>query len=273
MASPACSSDRRLPRSVLVTGATGGLGQAIARHLTACGSEVVLGGRDPQRLAQLQAEGVGARIAVADLAAPEGSDALVGAAVDVDAVVLNAGLNVVARLADRTPAGVADELAVNLVTPAVVAARLLAAWRERGHGSLVFVSSLAAKNWRPHLATYAASKAGVRALAWSLRQEHDPADIHVGLVTPGPIREAGMFAAAAPQASWWPSRSPDDVARAVERSLVHRVGEVTVAPAVLRAWAALAAATPRGNAAVNRLLRMDALVERHATGGTTSDRP
>jgi len=263
-----------LPTSVLVTGATGGLGQAICRHFAGLGVEVVLAGRDGERLAGLRAEGVGSSTVEADLSTDEGATTLIAAADAVDALVLNAGVASLGALHRRTPESIGEELMVNLVVPARVASSVIDRWRPRGFGSMVFVSSLAAKNWRPGMATYSASKAGLRALVWALRQEHSASQLHVGLVTPGPIRDAGMFASTASGAPrWWPTRSPDDVARGVERSLRHRVGEVTVAPGVLRAWAALAAASPRANARVNGLLGADELLDRFTQRSDAGDCP
>jgi len=259
---------RALPRSVVVTGASGGIGEAIARELARAGSSVTLSGRNERSLVSLADELPGATVLAADLETDEGVDRLVDAARAADGLVLNAGLSATGRVHRSDPDLLASVLAVNLTVPLVVAARVLPQWVERGSGALVVVGSMAAKNWRGSMAAYNASKAGVRALTWSLRQEHVGTAVHIGLVTPGPIREVGMFARqSSDMPAWFPTRSADDVGAAVVRSIREGPGEIAVAPSVLRLWGALAATSPSTNALLNRLLRADQLVDRYTGAG------
>ncbi|HEX6014363.1 MAG TPA: SDR family NAD(P)-dependent oxidoreductase, partial [Geminicoccaceae bacterium] len=134
-------------RTALLTGATGGLGRAIARALAERGAVLVLSSRKPDELAELAAElpGSGHRKVVADLADIGAVEALAAEAGDVDVLVANAGLGAQGRVDDFCEADVERVIRVNLEAPVRTARALAPAMRARGSGQMVFVSSLAGK--------------------------------------------------------------------------------------------------------------------------------
>lgn len=166
----------------LVTGASGGIGREIAAAL-APDFDLVLTGRDPDRLAELTNAFPGARGIVLDLERPGTFEAAVAGLGRLDALVHNAGVVELGRVGE-TPHGTwTHTLAVNLVAPAELTRALLLALRAaRGH--VVFVNSGAGLAASPGWGSYAASKFGLRALADALRAEEAPR-VRVTTVYPG----------------------------------------------------------------------------------------
>src|SRR3954470_16509171 len=145
----------------LVTGATGGLGHAIARSVAAAGGIPVLTGRRADVLATLAAE-VGGTAIVADLAAPDAVESLVTQAGRIDVAIVNAALPATGDLVSFTPAQLERSLRVNLVTAMLLVRALLPGMTGRGRGHVVLVSSLAGKLASPGASVYAAAKFGLR---------------------------------------------------------------------------------------------------------------
>ena len=125
----------------LLTGATGGIGQAIARALAARGARLVLTGRRADVLEPLAAE-IGGRAVVCDLAEAAEVERLLGEVGDVDVLVANAALPASGALSTFSVEELDRALAVNLRAPMVLARALSAGMVARGRGHLVFVSSL-----------------------------------------------------------------------------------------------------------------------------------
>jgi short-subunit dehydrogenase len=126
-------------------------------------------------------------------------------------------------------------LRVNLEAPMLLARALFPAMVERGGGHLVFVSSLSGKSASPRTSVYNATKFGLRGFALGLRTDLGPRGVGVSLVSPGFIRDAGMFAdaGAKPPPGMGTARAEqvgDGVVRAIERDKV----EVAVASPQLR---------------------------------------
>ncbi len=253
-------------RRVLLTGATGGLGRAIARALHARGATVVATGRREDALAQLHAE-LGDRIEprVADLAAHDGVAALAERAGRVDVLVANAALPASGRLATFAAEEIDRALDVNLRAPMQLARALIPAMGERGQGHLVFVSSLNGKVPSAGTSVYTATKYGLRGFAASLRAELAGTGVGASAVFPSFIAEAGMWADTRielPLGVRLPS--PDDVAAAVVRAIENGHGEIDVAPIPLRVSAALAGVAPGLVAAVGRRLGAGEVADRAA---------
>ena len=131
-------------RTVLVTGATGGLGSAIARALAGRGASVIVTGRRADALAPLAAE-TGGRALACDLADPADVERLLDEAGDVDVLVANAGLPGSGHISTFSDEEIDRALAVNLRAPMVMARRLAEPMAARGGGHIVFVSSLSGK--------------------------------------------------------------------------------------------------------------------------------
>jgi short-subunit dehydrogenase len=234
-------------RTALLTGATGGLGRAIARALAAHGTKLALSARSAEALAALAAElpGEGHRALPADLAEPGAAEELAAAAGEVDILVANAGLPAAGWLSDFASEQVSRALRVNLEAPMLMARALMAAMVERGSGHMVFVSSLSGKAASPRSSVYNATKFGLRGFALGLRSDLGPRGVGVSLVLPGFIREAGMFAeAGAKPPPGMGTGTPAQVGAAVVRAVQRDKVEVAVAPFAQRALAHLALASP-----------------------------
>lgn len=234
-------------RSALLTGATGGLGRAIAAALAGRGATLLLSSRKREALEALAAElpGDGHRSIPSDLAEPGAAEKLAAEAGDVDVLVANAGLPATGRLPDFSAAELAGALRVNLEAPMLLARALEPAMLERGSGHMVFISSLSGKSATPLSSVYNATKFGLRGFALGLRADLDPRGVGVSLVSPGTIREAGMYAdsGAAPIPGLG-TGSPQQVADAVVCAIEKNRVEVTVAPIQQRLLAHFALTSP-----------------------------
>jgi short-subunit dehydrogenase len=182
-------------RHVLITGASSGIGAALALVYAAPGTRLDLWGRDAARLEAVAATAAAAGASVAirrvDVADVRAVAAAVEAADDLqplDLVIANAGMSNAGSAAHDDVLAGAQVLTVNLLgawATAVPAARRM---RARGHGQLALVGSLAGNRGLPYGGAYGASKAGIRVLAESLRAELAPQGIKVSAVTPGFVR-------------------------------------------------------------------------------------
>ncbi len=256
--------------TVLLTGATGGLGHAIARALHARGGDLILTGRRADVLAPLAAELDGARTLAVDLSDPAELDRLAREAGEVDILVANAGLPATGRLESFTMAEIDRALAVNLRAPIALAHALAPGMIERGHGHLSFMSSLNGKVATPQTAVYNATKFGLRGFASALRADLRTNGVEVSAVFPGFIRDAGFFADSGVKLPpGVGTRSPQDVARAVVSAIEHNRGEVDVAPLTLRLGSAFAGLAPEVAATVSRKLGADKIAGEMAAGNAS----
>jgi short-subunit dehydrogenase len=240
-------------RSALLTGATGGLGRAIAKGLADAGAAVVLSGRREEDLLALAESlpGKDHRVLAADLAEDGEAERLAAAAAGVDILVANAGLPGTGWLAEFTAEEVKRVLRVNLEAPMLLAHALFPEMLERGAGHLVFVSSLSGKSASPRTSVYNATKFGLRGFALGLRTDLAPRGIGVSLVSPGFVRDAGMFAdAGAKTPPGFGTTTPAAVAAAVQKAIVADKVEVAVAPLLDRAAAHAGLAIPRASVIV-----------------------
>jgi short-subunit dehydrogenase len=183
-------------KTVLLSGATGGLGRAIAAALAGRGATLVLSSRKPEALDELAGTlpGDGHRTVVADLAETDAAARLAADAGPIDVLVANAGLPGTGRLEDFSPEELGRVLRVNLEAPIRLTHEVLPRMQERGSGHLVYVTSLAGKAVTPRASLYAATKFGLRGFATSLHDELKDEGIGVTTVFPGFISDAGMFA-------------------------------------------------------------------------------
>jgi uncharacterized protein len=230
--------------TALVTGATGGLGHTIAIALSQRGAQVIATGRREAELELLRGE-IGGRAVVADLAVRHDVDRLISEAADADVVVVNAGIPASGNLSDLSRGEIDRMLEINLRVPIILAKDLSDAMASRGRGHLVFISSLAGKAASPVSSMYSATKFGLRGFALSLRQDLARHGVGVSVVSPGFIRDAGMFhesGARLPPGTG--TKTPADVAGAVIRAIEENRAEIEVAPAQLRVGAAIATLAP-----------------------------
>src|SRR5919197_674399 len=239
---------------VLLTGASGGIGQVIARGLAARGARLLLSGRRVDALEALAAE-LDAAVLPADLSEPAAPETLAREAGHVDVFVSNAALPADGQIEDYTPEQVDRALDVNLRAPIFLARALAPAMVERGRGHIVLMSSIGGIATTPGSALYSATKFGVRGFGLALRQDLHGTDVGVTVIHPAFIDEAGMFAESGvklpPGAA---TRSPRDVAEAVVRAIERGPAEIMVAPILLRVGTHLAGLAPAPLAAVSRHL-------------------
>src|ERR1700754_1857037 len=246
---------------VLLTGATGGLGQAIARGLHARGAVLTLTGRRVEMREPLGAE-LGGRAIEADLALPDAPARLLEEAGEVDVLVANAGLPGSGRLNSFSVEEIDRALTVNLRAPMLLAHALSARMVERGSGHLVFMSSLNGKAAPPGTAVYSATKFGLRGFALALREDLASKGVGVSVILPGFISDAGMFAdSGAKLPPYVGTKRPEDVARAVVKAIEHDRAEIEVAPVALRAGVTLAALAPGPVGAIQRRLGAQATAD------------
>jgi short-subunit dehydrogenase len=237
---------------VLVTGASGGIGHAIARTFAARGATVLLTGRRADLLGSL-AEEIGGRALPCDLASRSEVQRLIADAGDVDVLVANAALPASGPLLEYDQDAVDRALEINLRAPIALARALALGMVERRRGHLVFISSLQGKAPTPNSSLYVATKFALRGFALALREDLRAAGVGASVVMPGFIREAGMFADSGVSLPFGVgTRTPEQVADAVISAIERNRAEVVVAPPTLRIGAALAGIAPELSAAVSR---------------------
>lgn len=180
-------------RTALVTGASRGIGAAVARRLAASGARVALLARSKDALRALAYELGGGAVGLAcdvrdtvTLArALDQLPDLLGGAPSI--VVNNAGAFFIAPARETSVEAFAETIAVNLTAPFAVVRALLPAMVGEGGGHVVTIGSIADRAAFPGNAAYAASKYGLRALHEVLRAELRASGVRVSLVSPGPV--------------------------------------------------------------------------------------
>lgn len=170
----------------LVTGASSGIGWAVAVQLARAGARVVAHGRDSARLAELSRL-TGAAVVTGDLSDPAAAAAVAKQAGAVDILVNNAGIGWAGRFLDMPGDEVTRLVAVNLTGPIELTRALLPGMLARGTGHLMFVTSIAGRTGVAGEAVYSATKAGLDAFAESLRFELTGTDVQVSVVVPGVV--------------------------------------------------------------------------------------
>jgi short-subunit dehydrogenase len=223
-------------RRALVTGATGGLGQAIARALHEKGAHVVITGRRAEVLERLASElGDRVDVVVGDLTDAADVRGLAERAAPVDLLIANAGLPGSGEVVDFSPEELDRAIDVNLRAPMQLSRAVVPGMVERGSGHLVFMSSVAGKLAVSGSAIYSATKFGLRAFAFGLRDDLHGTGVSATTVFPGFIEDAGMWADTGmklPPAAR--ARSSEQVAAAVIKGIERDRAEIDVAPLVER---------------------------------------
>jgi len=225
---------------VAVTGASSGIGEAIAREYAAAGASLTLVARRLPLLEKLAA-GIGrASVFACDLSAPEHAADWVPAAESalgpIDVLVNNAGMQIIGPTAEVDVARGDALLNTNLLSPLRLARAVLPGMLARRSGAIVNISSLAALAPTPGMAWYNASKAGLAAASESLRGELRKTGVHVVTVYPGIVEsEMSSKGRAAYEEnvglSLQPVGKPPALARLVRRAVEKRQARV-IYPAV-----------------------------------------
>jgi NAD(P)-dependent dehydrogenase (short-subunit alcohol dehydrogenase family) len=175
----------------LVTGATSGIGRAVALQLAGAGADVVVHGRDAARGAAtvdaITAAGGKAEFAAADLGDAADTRRLAEEVGDIDILVNNAGVSVWGPTAEFDADAYDAMFASNVRAPFLLVAALAPGMAARGMGSILNVSSMAGDIGMAGGAAYGATKAALEALTRSWAAEFSPSGVRVNAIAPGPV--------------------------------------------------------------------------------------
>lgn len=172
---------------VLITGASRGIGEALARHFAEAGATLTLVARNRDALGAVAAQ-LGCDAINGDLLDPTFVDALVSRASNqrpVDVLINNAGMEQIGHVATQTPEQIRDVLRLNLEVPAILSRNVLGTMLEGKRGHIVNISSMAMAVNTPGFATYGASKSGLSAFSASLAEELADSGVDVTTVEIG----------------------------------------------------------------------------------------
>jgi NAD(P)-dependent dehydrogenase (short-subunit alcohol dehydrogenase family) len=181
--------------TALVTGATAGIGRAVALQLAQLGAEVVVHGRSAERGAkvvqEIQNDGGNARFVAADLADPDDVRRLAAEASPVDILINNAGVYKFGATADTDDAFFDEHVNLNLRAPFILVQQLVPGMAERGKGAVVNLSTVAATIPARTGGVYGATKAGVELLTRVWADEFGRSGVRVNAVQAGPTETPG----------------------------------------------------------------------------------
>jgi NAD(P)-dependent dehydrogenase (short-subunit alcohol dehydrogenase family) len=178
-------------QKALVTGATSGIGRAVALQLARDGADVVVHGRDGTRgaevVAKITAAGGKAEFIAADLGDPTGPAYLASEAGEIDILVNNAGISMFGPTAEVEMAAFDKMFASNVRAPLFLVAALAPGMVERGRGSIISLSSMAGGVGLAGGAAYGATKASLEAMTRAWAAEYSASGVRVNAVAPGPV--------------------------------------------------------------------------------------
>ncbi len=179
----------------LVTGASTGIGEEIARGLAKSGMNIILVARSAERLeatarSLVSEAGVQTRVIVEDLADPEATDRIAAAVdgLDIGVLIPNAGTIIDGAFIESSPERQRQLVNLNVLAPTLMARHFGALMAKRGRGAILFISSLFAYQGIPLFASYAASKSYILNLGEALNAELKPCGVDVTVLSPGLTR-------------------------------------------------------------------------------------
>jgi short-subunit dehydrogenase len=227
------------PRIIAITGASAGIGRAVALRMAQEGASLAICARRNDRLGQvaadIEAAGGHALPVVGDVTSEHDMVELVRLSVEryqrLDVMICNAGFGVAGAIDAMPPGQMRKLLDVNYLGTYYAARAALPVFRRQGRGHFVFVSSIVGKRGVPFMGAYSATKFAQVGLAESLRSELSGSDIHVTLVFPVSTesefvdvmtRETG----AEVRRSAGPRQSAEQVANAIARAIERPVPEL-----------------------------------------------
>lgn len=220
------------PRCIFITGASGGIGRALALAYARPGATLVLWGRNPQRLDEIArlCESRGTRIVTKEVDLTDGRAALASfreddTATPFDTVILCAGLSDMKKASEKTEqAEMVLELGlVNYATPAALAMAAADRMQARQGGAIALIGSVAAFHDLPFAAGYGGSKAGLARFASSARIALAPLGVRVSLIAPGFVDTAMSRRIIGPRPFLV---SPDSAARHIMDAIAENRAEV-----------------------------------------------
>ena len=222
-----------LSERILITGASGGLGEAIAHHYAAPGRTLLLWGRDQKRLAAVADACLraGAEVVTRSLDLTDSAAAIAAVEEQDDVAPINLAV-FAAGLGDiRAPDMLVEDAAlivrlglVNFVVPCAMAATLASRMATRGQGRIALIGSAAAFHALPFAAAYAGSKAGLARFAQALRLGVEEYGVGITLVSPGFIDTAAGQKVPGPKPLLMqPSHVAARIAKATERGQAHLI--------------------------------------------------
>ncbi|MDT5001329.1 MAG: hypothetical protein QOK12_3434 [Mycobacterium sp.] len=184
--------------TALVTGATAGIGYAIALQLAREGAEVIVHGRNAERGAKtvrdIENAGGKARFVAADVSDANDVRRLADEAGDVDILVNNAGIYRFAPTFETTDADIDDHINTNLQPPYILVQKLVPGMVQRGHGTVINVTTVAATTPAAGAGIYGASKAALELLTKLWADEFGGSGVRVNAAAPGPTQTLGTEA-------------------------------------------------------------------------------
>lgn len=221
------------PTTILITGATGGIGGALALEYAAPGRTLILHGRHPERLEAVAAKcrDAGAtvvleRFDLADTQRLQQWLLTVDAQSPLDLVIANAGMNINMG-ADNTGEQWAEMqalLQVNVIAVMATLHTVLPAMRARRRGQVAIISSLAAWRGLPETPSYSASKAAVKAYGEAMREAVAADGVKINVVMPGYVHSQMAYDMPGPKPFMWPA---DKAARVIRRGLARNSARIS----------------------------------------------
>jgi len=232
-------------KTVLLTGASTGLGPHIARRLRRAGAKFVLSARNEDALNKLAADLGDSRVIVADLSKTGEAERLAKEAGEIDVLIANAGIPATGRLATFTLEEVDRALSVNLRSAVVLAHALLPAMLERKSGHMVFMSSIAGHVPAGGETLYNATKFAIRGFGLALHEELQGTGVGASVICPTFVSEAGMWAVTGLKVDPMAGEvTPAQVADAILTAITRNRAEIDVMPLQLKGSLKVQALSP-----------------------------